>query len=122
AFYAAIHNLAPRDETQRSLKAQALSLAIEVAQLRSLLMAQSVASISRPLLIVVICWLFVIFLSFSVIAPPNNTATAALVISTLSVAGAIFMILELDHPFGGLIRISNEPLLNVMDQMAVTNR
>jgi len=33
-------------------------------------------------------------------------------------AGAIFPILELDEPFGGLIRISNEPMLNALSQFA----
>jgi hypothetical protein len=47
--------LAPRDDTQRSLKTQATTLVMEFGQLRSMLTAQSVASISRLMLIVVIC-------------------------------------------------------------------
>jgi hypothetical protein len=118
AVYLALQHLSPQDDSQRNLKAQAMSLAAELGQLRSLLDAQSVASISMPMLVVVIFWLFVIFLSFSVLAPPNATATLALLVSTLSVAGAIFLILELDHPFGGLIRISSQPMLNALSQFA----
>ena len=59
---------------------------MEFGQLRSMLTAQSVASISRPMLIVVICWFMLIFLSFSLLAPPNPTATVALIASTLSAA------------------------------------
>jgi hypothetical protein len=33
-----------------------------------------------------------------------------LVVCALSVAGAIFLILELDQPFEGLIKISDAPL------------
>ena len=33
-------------------------------------------------------------------------------VSALAVSGAIFLILELDEPFGGLIGISSEPMLN----------
>ena len=91
--------LVPRDDTQRSLKTQATSLVLEFGQLRSMLTAQSMASISRPMLIVVICWLMLIFLSFSLLAPSNPTATVALIASTLSVAGDIFLILEMDLPF-----------------------
>ena len=58
-----------------------------------------------------------IFLGFSLIAPPNATATFALISSALCVAGAIFLILELDHPFGGLMRISSEPMLDVLRQI-----
>jgi hypothetical protein len=59
----------------------------------------------------------VIFLSFAVIAPRNAIAATALMISALS-AAAVFLILELDRPFSGVLRISNEPMLNVLSQLA----
>jgi hypothetical protein len=118
AIYLGIQQFTPQDDTQRTLKAQASSLALELGQLRTLLTAQSVASVSKTLLVVVVCWLFVIFLSFGLIAPPNATVTITLLVSALSVAGAIFLILELDRPFGGLIRISSEPMVNALSQLA----
>ncbi len=87
-------------------------------QVRSLLTAQSVPSISTPMLIILVCWLAIIFLGFSVLAPPNATAILALMVSALAVSGAIFLILELDQPFGGLIRISSQPMLNALHQLA----
>jgi len=116
--YGAIQHLAPYDDTQRSLKPQAATLATDIGQVRSLLVAQSVASISKPMLIILVAWLAIIFLGFSVLAPPNATAILALMVSTLAVSGAIFLILELDQPFGGLIRISSEPMLNALHQLA----
>src|SRR5882724_8908125 len=86
AIYLAIQHLTPRDEMQRSLKSQATTLALDLGQLRTLLVAESFSSISKPLLIVVGCWLVVIFLGFTVIAPRNATATTALMISALSAA------------------------------------
>jgi hypothetical protein len=117
AIYIAIQHLTPRDEMQRNLKAQATTLAVELGQLRTLLVAETISSISKPLLIVVACWLVVIFLSFSLIAPHNATATFALVISAVSVATAIFLILELDRPFSGLLRIPNEPMRTDLSQL-----
>jgi hypothetical protein len=117
AFYIAIQQLTPHDEMQRSLKAQATTLAVELGQIRTLLVAESISSISKPLLIVVSFWLVVIFLTFSLIAPHNGTATFALMISAVSAATAIFLILELDRPFSGLLRISNEPMLNLLSQL-----
>src|SRR5580704_8821517 len=114
AVYSAIQGLSPRDDGQRKLKEEAITLATDFAQLRSLLAAQSVPSISEPMLIILVCWLVVIFLGFSVLAPPNATVMFALMISALAVAGAIFLILELDQPFAGLIRISSEPMLNAL--------
>jgi hypothetical protein len=118
AIFFALQKLTPQNETQRTLKAQAMSLAVDLAQLRTLLQAQSIPSVSTPLLVVVVCWLVVIFLCFSLLAPPNGTATVALLVSAFSVTGAIFLILELDRPFGGLIQISNEPMLNALSQLS----
>jgi len=115
--YAAIQALSPTNDMQRSLKAQATTLAADLGQLRSLLVAQSVASISRPMLIVLVSWLAIIFLGFSALAPPNPTAIVALTISAFAVSGAMFLILELDQPFGGLIRIPSEPMLNALHQL-----
>src|SRR5437773_6731745 len=117
ALYPAIQQLTPYNETQRNLKAQATTLAVELGQLRTLLVAESISSISKPLLIVVSFWLVIIFLSFSLIAPHNATATFALVISAVSAATAIFLVLELDRPFSGMLRIPNEPMRNVLSQL-----
>ena len=57
AIYVAIQRLTPNDEMQPSLKAQATTLAVELGQLRTLLVAESISSISKPLLIVVSFWL-----------------------------------------------------------------
>jgi hypothetical protein len=117
ATYLAIQQLTPHDEMQRSLKAEATTLALDLGQIRTLLVAESISSISKPLLIVVSFWLVVIFLSFSLIAPHNTTATFALIVSAVAAATAIFLVLELDRPFSGLLRISNEPMLNVLSQL-----
>jgi hypothetical protein len=117
-IYTAIQNLSPQNDVQRSLKAQATTVAVEVGQLQTLLMAQSVSSVSKPLLTAMVCWLVVIFLGFSLLAPPNATTAVALLASVFSVAVAVFLILELDQPMSGFIRISSEPMLNVLNQIA----
>lgn len=117
AVYAAVQDLSPHDDTQRKLKDEATTIATDLGQLRSLLVAQSVPSISTPMLIILVSWLVVIFLGFSVLAPPNATTILALMISALAVSGAILLILELDQPFNGLIRISSEPMLNALHQI-----
>ena len=118
AFYVTIHRLSPQDDSQRALKTEAVTLMVDLAQLRSLLQAQALPSISRPLLIALVSWLVVIFLGFSLVAPPNATTTLALVASAFSVACAVFLILELDHPLAGLIRIPSEPMINVLNHLA----
>ena len=116
--YGVVQALSPHDDAQRKLKEQAISVGIDIGQLRSLLAAQSVPSISTPMLIVLVLWLAIIFLGFSTLAPPNVTAIFALIVSAVAVSGAIFLILELDQPFGGVIRISSEPMVNALSQIA----
>ena len=80
--------------------------------------AQALPSISKPLLMAVASWLVVIFFGFGLIAPPNATTMLALGASAFSVACALFLILELDHPLSGLIRIPSEPMINVLNHLA----
>jgi hypothetical protein len=113
--HAAILGLSPRDDTQRDLKARAATLAMDLAQLRMLLLEQRAPSIPKALLIGVFCWLVVIFLSFGLLTPTNVTTTLALSAAAVSVASAVFLIMELDQPLGGIIRIPCDPLSNALD-------
>ena len=117
AFFVSIQRLAPTEDTQRDLKSQAVSLAVELGELRTLLVAQSVPSVSIPLLIVVACWLVLIFFTSSMLAPPNGMTAIALAAAACSVAAALFLILELDQPFSGMLRISSEPMLVVLQHL-----
>jgi hypothetical protein len=118
ALYVLIQRFAPRDDVQRALKTQTTTLMLEIAELRTLLLAQSIPSISPPLLGTVICWLVIIFLSFALLAPPNTTTVIAMFAAALAVSGAVFLILELDHPFDGVIRISKGPMAALVSHMA----
>jgi len=60
----------------------------------------------------------VIFFGFSLLAPANATSILALVAGAFSVACAVLIILELDHPFAGMIRIPSEPLLKALAHVA----
>ena len=55
---------------QRSLQAQALSITMDVGQTRWLMFQQTDSSISAPLLVVVVLWLTIIFISFGLFAHP----------------------------------------------------
>ncbi|PYJ15187.1 MAG: hypothetical protein DME96_14205 [Verrucomicrobia bacterium] len=118
AVYVAIHRLTPHDDAQRTLKTQAATLMVQLGELRSLLRAQAVPSVSKPLMIALVSWLVVIFLGFSLVVPANATSTLALVAGAFSVACAMFLILELDHPFAGVLRIPSDPMINTLNHLA----
>ena len=71
---------------------------------------QRTASVSSPLLVVVVLWLTVILASFGLYAPTNATVVATLAVSALSVSGAIFLIVEMYAPYSGVIQVSSAPL------------
>jgi hypothetical protein len=110
-LHAQLLALAPADDTQRTLRAQALQIAADLARTRLLLVAQHESTaISGVFLVILSFWLVVLFASFGLFAPRNATVIATLLISALSVSGAIFLILELDQPFDGLIQVPSAPL------------
>lgn len=109
-----IQELTPRTDSQRALQSQAESMAINLGQMRWLLFEQGGSSVSTPFLVVVTFWLTILFVSFGLFAPRNATVVVTLMLSAMSVAGAIFLILELDHPFSGVIQISSAPLRNAL--------
>lgn len=117
AMYEAIQKLSPQTDAQRAAKSQALQIAVELGQMYWLLFEQAGTAISKPLLIVVVFWLAVLFLSFGLFTPRNGTAITALMASAVSVCAAIFLVLELDHPFSGLIGISSEPMRNALEHL-----
>ncbi len=108
-----IQALSPQNETQRFLQAQALGLAFNLVQTRWTMFVQQFRSIPVTFLIVLlvlILWVTTIFFSFGLYAPPNATVIAVLFLSALSVSAAIFLIMELNRPFDGLLRMPSEPL------------
>jgi hypothetical protein len=117
ALYERIQELSPKTEAQRTLQAQALKTGIDIAQARWLLFAQKGSSIPTPFLVVLVFWLTILFASFSLFAPPNLTVLFTLLVCALSVSAAIFVILELDQPFGGWIQVSSDPLREALAQL-----
>ena len=113
-FFNSIQKLSPQNDVQRSLKSQAAQIAMDLGQMRWLLFEQTETSISLAMLIVLISWLAIIFMSAGLFAPGNATVIIALMLAALSVAGAIFLILELDMPFDGVIQISQRPMRNAL--------
>jgi len=101
--------LVPQTDTQRWLKAESLKLTEEVLRTRWRLLSNASGSVPRTFLVVVIFWLSMTFGSFGLSAPRNATVVTVFAISTFSVAAAVFLILELDAPFDGIIKISSEP-------------
>jgi hypothetical protein len=113
-LYLAIQALSPQNDIQRSLQSRAVQVANDLAQTRLLLFVETDNQMPIPFLAILVFWLFIIFLSFSLFSDLNATALAFLCIFGLSASCAIYLILELNEPFNGLMRISDVPLRNAL--------
>ena len=116
-LYDRIQALASPGEAKSALRASALQIAIDLRRTRSLLFAQRGVSIPVPFLIILVFWAAALFVSFGLFATPNTTVVVSLLVCALSIAGAIFLILELDQPFRGFIQVSSAPLQEVLAQL-----
>lgn len=106
----AILALTPKDDAQRWQQSQALSIASDALKTRSLAVTGGGSGVSMVFLTVITFWLFVLFWSFGLFAPRNGTVIAVLLLASLSVSACVLLILEMQSPFSGLLRISDAPL------------
>jgi hypothetical protein len=104
-----------RSTQQRWLLSQAQALTTDLTEVRWLLVEQEVLGIPVPVLLVVLFWLCLLFMSFGLFSPPNATITMVLFLCAVAVAGAIQTILDLSRPFEGVVRVSGQPLRHALD-------
>ena len=107
--------LAPTTEAQRWLRARALTLSGELERARVLFAERGTGSISPAFLFVLTAWLAMLYVALALFAPSNATATLTAFGSALAFAAGIFLILELDPSFRGLIRLSHDPLVKTLE-------
>jgi hypothetical protein len=107
---AGIRALAAQSDAQRQAQADAVQLARDILATRWLMFAQTSTPLPVPLLVVLVFWLSVLFLSFGLFAPRNATVIAAFLLSVAAVSGSLFLVLEMSRPFEGLIKVSSAPL------------
>lgn len=116
-FYNSIAKLSPNTEAQHFIQKRALEISGAIRQTRALTLEQINSSIPWPFLTVLVFWISMLFVGFGVFARSNATVIIALLIGALSVSIAIFLILESNHPYRGLMRISGAPLRNALAQI-----
>jgi hypothetical protein len=96
---------------QAFAQAQALSQMVALLQLRaSLTTAEQGGSVQRPLVIVLIAWFVCLFLAIGLFVRPNAVVVVTTVLCGATVSTGFFLILELAHPFDGLLALPDEVL------------
>jgi hypothetical protein len=114
---ARLRELVPQSDPQRQVFAQAQQLASDLSQTRWLLIEEAQNRLPLPLLVLLVFWLLLLFVSFGLFAPCNATVLTVLFVGACSVSSAIFLVLELNRPLDGFIRTSNAPMLNALQDL-----
>lgn len=113
-----LHQLSPRTDTQRWLLSRALQISSDIAEGRWLLIEQKEqSSIPMPFFVMLVFWLTIIFGTIGLFSPRNATVVAVLLVCALSASSSLFLILELNSPYGGLIKVSSAPLLSALTHL-----
>ena len=113
----AVRALSPDDAGQRWLRDQALQTATSLLRQRRQMIEQAGPSVRPVVLAVVVCWIVAIFAGFGLNAPRNATVAGAFLVCSLAIGGAVFLILEMDSPLDGVLRISARPMLGALAHM-----
>ena len=103
-------SLQPSTDRQRQLQTSAKDLAKTFADTQMLMARQLANPFPSHLLVVVVLWASALFLFNGLIAVPNAVTVSAHFLGAIAVGSAVFLILELTHPYSGVIRLSSAPL------------
>jgi hypothetical protein len=113
-----LRGLDPTATAQQRLAADCRDQFQHLKQRRWKLIEDASTTISLPFYLVLMFWLVVVFASFGISAPRNLIAFVMLGLGAVSIASAIFVILDLDTPFTGLFSLSSEPLRHALAHLS----
>ena len=74
-------------------------------------------SFSPPFYWVLVIWLSILFGSFGLTAHPNAMVATMTVLCALSITIAVFVILDMDEPYGGLFGVPSTAMRNALADM-----
>ncbi|MDK4715154.1 MULTISPECIES: hypothetical protein [unclassified Rhizobium] len=107
----------PTDALHQLLVTRCNQLFSDLLAARWTVIEDAHGSLSTPFLGVLIFWLMLVFLSFGLQAPRNPLAGSIVAVAIVSVASVMFVILDLDLPYGGLFGISSESMRHALTDM-----
>jgi hypothetical protein len=108
----ALREEAPDSQKYPIIKAGDLATSINDQRLQISLQLNN--SIPWPFMTILVAWASLLFFGFGMLARPNRVSVTGLAVGAVSVASAIFLILELSTPYSGLLRLSPTPILQTI--------
>ena len=111
----ALREAAPAERKYLLAKAGDLATSINNQSLQISLQLNN--SISWPFMTILVAWACVLFFGFGLLARVNLASVVGLGVGAVSVASALFLIVELSTPYSGLLRLSPAPVLQTIDRL-----
>jgi hypothetical protein len=114
---AELRALSPDTNAQRLLQSRALEVSGDIAEAHWLHTETVGEGLPWAFLAVLVFWLGLLFVTFGLLAPTNATVIVLLFACALSVAAAVFLIVDMAHPYIGIIHVSDAPLRTALGQL-----
>ncbi len=110
-------SLQPKDNLHQTLMAACVEQYHDLIQARWKVIEGVHGSISAPFYWVLVFWLALLFGTFCLTAPPNPLVVTVIALCALSITVVVFVILDLDEPYGGLFGIPSTSMRNALADM-----
>lgn len=114
---ATIQALQPGNPLQTRIAALARAGISAAIQARWNVIERAIPTISWPFLTLLMLWLVIIFTVFGLTSPGNAVVNFVILLSAISVASSIYLILDLDAPFSGFMQVSSQPMRDALMHM-----
>ena len=114
-MYGMLKSLNPTTDAQKEALAAAKANLGLMEQTRLLMSLQLASPIAWSLVFIVVAWAAFLFCGFGVLSGTNPTTIAVLVLGALSVASAMYLILDLSRPYSGNFRLSPAALEQTLE-------
>ena len=109
--------LAPKTDVQRQAVVNANAAASDINKTRLLMGLQISGGVPWPMLTIVICWSLLMFCGYGLVSPANRTVVAALGLGAITIASAVFVIIELSDPYSGTFKLSARPVQQTIEAL-----
>ncbi len=114
---ARLRELKPETDAQRAVLQEAQNLGQDLLFIRWLQVEQAQTGLPLTFLVILLFWLTMLYMSFGLFAPRNATVLTVMFIGALSLATAMFLIVEMNHPMGGAIKVSSGPMRKALEHL-----
>jgi hypothetical protein len=111
----ALDALAPKTPAQKDALGGAKANFAQMEQTRLLMSLQLSSPVAWSLVTSVILWSMFLFCGFGILSGTNPTTIIAMAFGAISVASAMFLILDLTQPYSGLFRVPASSLQQAVE-------